>query len=151
MEGFIRGSSSYVRLEVHTGFVVKYRHKVFDDPRFRDRCDKIIREAAGKIGVVIVEMGFERDHVHLDIQMGAAWSLSQVAKVLKGTSGRKLLAEFPAIKRRWFWGSGLWSPALFGDSLGGDREVVRAYIRNQGTSKKPQDDLRTYFTAIPPV
>lgn len=151
MEGFVRGSSSYVRLEVHTGFVVKYRHKVFNDPQFRDRCKEILYEAAAEIGVTIVVTGFEPDHVHLDLFMRAANSLSQVAKALKGTSGRKLLAEFPDIKRRLFWGSGLWSPALFGDSLGSDREAVRSYIRNQGACKKQPNSLRSYFTAIPLV
>lgn len=54
-----------------------------------------------------------------------------VAKALKGTTGRKLLKEFPYIKKNFFWGSGFWSPTIFFDSLG-ERTIadLDAYTRN---------------------
>jgi len=55
----------------------------------------------------------------------------QIAKTLKGRTGRKLLKEFPAIKHRFFWGSGLWSPVIYGDSLGREPDQIMEYIRNQ--------------------
>ncbi len=136
---FVRGSSSYTRIEAHICFNVKYRHNVFDFADFKERCMQIFQEVAEQIKVQIIEIGFDRNHVHMDIGIRAHYSFSWIAKKFKGVSGFKLLREFPQIKKRFFWGSGLWSPALYVDSVGRDPEVVCNYIRNQGKKK----ELRT--------
>ena len=136
MTVFTRGSSSVTRLEEHVCFKAKYCHRVFDYPAFRARCEEIFREVAEKHGVVIHEMGFDGDHVHMDWQIRPVDSLSGLAKAFKGTSGRKLLREFPQFKREFFWGSGLWSGVIFGDTVGKDPGQIRAYVRNQGKRAK---------------
>ncbi|MBL7160894.1 MAG: IS200/IS605 family transposase [Candidatus Aenigmarchaeota archaeon] len=153
MDNFIRGISSYVRMEAHVSFVVKYRHKVFDDAEFRGRCRQLLYQAAALHKIRINEMGFDSDHVHIILQLRCNQSLSWAAKCLKGFSGRKLLTEFPQVKRRLFWGSGLWSPAIFGDSLGREPEVLAAYVRNQGMNRaaRKEKQLTNFFTKIPPV
>jgi putative transposase len=136
MTDFIRGSSSYTRLEEHVCFKAKYCHRVFDYPAFRVRCEEIFREVAEEQNVVIHEMGFDGDHVHMDWQIRPVHSLSKLAKAFKGRSGRKLLDEFPQFKREFFWGSGLWAPTIFGDTVGRDPDQIKTYIREQG--KKPR-------------
>ena len=135
MRKFIRGSSSYVRIELHVSMVVKYRHKVFDIVQFRTRCEALLRETAQRIGIQIIELGFDRDHLHMVILLAVTHRLDKVMKSMKGTSGRKLLHEFPEVKRRYFWKSGLWSGAIFGDSLGSEPEKLYAYVKNQGKKK----------------
>ena len=73
--------------------------------------------------------------VHITIDAGTNGP-ADVAKALKGTSGRKLLKEFPYLKKKYFWGSGLWSPSIYFDSLG-ERTIVEMdnYARNQGMPK----------------
>jgi putative transposase len=153
MTDFIKGSSSYVRLEAHIAFVVKYRHAVFDDAEFRGRCSQIFYQVAARHGFVIREVGFDRDHVHLIVLLRCHQSVSWVAKCLKGTSGRKLLREFPQVKRRHFWGSGFWSPVIFGDSLGREPELLAAYVRSQGKKRAatPSATIADFLTKIPPV
>jgi len=108
MTDFIRGSSSVFRMEAHACFKAKYCHNVFDIAEFRERCRELLLEAAAKVGVEVKVMGFDRNHVHMDIcWLRITLSMDQIAKAMKGLSGRKLLAEFPAIKRECFWGSGL--------------------------------------------
>jgi len=73
-------------------------------------------------------------------------SVDQIAKKLKGTSARKLLMEFPGIKKRFFWDSGLWSPVIYGDSLGREPDQIRDYIRNQGKESSAHDiSLARFF------
>jgi len=36
------------------------------------------------------------------------------------------------MKSKFFWGSGLWSPTVYFDSIGQDPEQISAYVRNQG-------------------
>lgn len=130
---FVRGSSSVFRLEAHVSFKTKYCHNVFDIVEFKERCTELLLEAAADVGIEVTEIGYDRNHVHLDIRwMRISLSADQIAKKLKGTTGRKLLKEFPAVKRRFFWGSGLWSPVIYGDSLGREPAQIREYIRSQG-------------------
>jgi len=127
-------SSSYGRLELHVCFKVKYCHPIFRISLIADRCRQIFFQVAERYGIVIKEIGFSKDHVHLIIQLNPSISLTQAAKLLKGTSGKKLLEEFHYLKRRYFWGSGLWSPAIYFDSLGREPEKMKNYVRNQNLS-----------------
>ena len=132
MNQFTSYSSSIGRLELHISFKVKYCHKVFTIEQIKNRCQEIFFAVAKKYGIVIKELGFDKDHVHLIIQLNPSMSVSQAAKLLKGTSGYKLLKEFPHIKSKYFWGSGLWSPTIYFDSIGQDPEQISNYVRNQG-------------------
>ena len=133
MTELVRGSSSVFRIEAHMSFKTKYCNNVFDIVEFKERCTELLLEAAANVGVEVTEIGYDRNHVHLDIRwMRITLSVDQIAKKLKGTSARKLLKEFPGVKKRFFWGSGLWSPVIYGDSLGREPDQIREYIRNQG-------------------
>jgi len=133
MSNFVRGSSSIFRMEAHICFKIKYSHNVFDIVEFKQRCQELLLEAAANVGVELGEIGFERNHVHIDAQwLKITLSVDKISKALKGTTGRKLLQEFPGIKKKYFWGSGLWSPTIYGDSLGREPTQIREYIRNQG-------------------
>ncbi|RLG15276.1 MAG: hypothetical protein DRN71_01790 [Candidatus Nanohalarchaeota archaeon] len=64
------------------------------------------------------------------------WSLPDVCKKVKGTTGRKLLEMFPQIKKTYFWGSGLWSQTKYFYSIGRDRTSVQRYVGKQRYFKK---------------
>ncbi len=94
-------------------------------------------EAAADAGIEILLVGFDRNHVHMDIRwVRISLSVDAISKKLKGTTARKLLQEFPGIKKKYFWGSGLWSPTIYADSMGREPEQLRAYIANQGLKTK---------------
>ncbi len=147
MTEFVRGSSSVFRVEAHMSFKIKYCHNVFDIVEFKERCEELLLIAAAEVGIEITEIGFDRNHVHIDVQwMKITLSIDQIAKKLKGTTGRKLLKEFPGVKQKFFWGSGLWSPTIYGDSLGREPTQIRDYIRNQGVKSKIHEmSLKKFF------
>jgi REP-associated tyrosine transposase len=128
-------SSSVGRNVLHLSFKTKYCHNVFNFPEVQKRCEEIFREVCEKRRWVLREIGFDQDHVHITIDAGTKGP-EDVAKALKGTTGKKLLKEFPYIKKTYFWGSGFWSPTIFFDSLG-ERTItdMDAYARNQGSPR----------------
>ena len=129
-------SSSIGRNTLHMGLKVKYCHKIFDDKEVEKRCAEIFHEVSEKYGLILDEIGFDRDHVHIDINGGTNYAPKHIAKLLKGTSGRKLLKEFPYLKEEYFWGSGMWNPSYYFDSIGSKtKEEIDIYIRNQGNKK----------------
>ena len=134
MNNFVSYSSSIGRLELHISFKVKYCHPIFSHEKITARCKEIFFAVAKKYGITIKEIGFDKDHVHMVVLLHPSMSVSQAAKLLKGTSGRLLLQEFPYMKAKDFWGSGLWSPVVYFDSIGQDPEEISSYVRNQGNS-----------------
>ena len=72
---------------------------------------EIFRKASEEHRWILREIGFDRNHIYITIDAGTK-EPEDVAKALKGTLGRKLLKEFPYLKKKYFWGSGLWSPAI---------------------------------------
>ncbi len=126
-------SSSVGRMDVHLRFKVKYCHRIFRDDRVEKRCGEIFRAVEAKEGFKLREMGFDGDHAHVSVDLGPTHSVASISKLLKGTSGRKILKEFPYLKRRYFWGSGLWSPSCYFDSVGEiNSEEIDRYVLNQG-------------------
>ena len=128
-------SSSVGRNVLHMSFKVKYCHEIFNDPHVEKRCEEIFKKVSEAHRWILRETGFDKNHVHITIDAGTKGP-EDVAKALKGTSGRKLLMEFPYLKKTYFWGSGLWSPTIYFDSLG-ERTIVEMddYTRNQGIPK----------------
>ena len=129
-------SSSIGRNVLHLSFKAKYCHEIFNDTQVEKRCEEIFKEVSEKYRWILREIGFDKDHVHITIDAGTKGP-EDVAKALKGASGRKLLKEFPYLKKTYFWRSGLWSPTIYFDSLG-ERTIVEMddYTRNQGMPKK---------------
>ena len=140
-------SSSVGKNVMHVCFKAKYCRKVFDDERVKTRCAEIFQETAGRYGMDIREIGFDRDHVHLTIDAGPNHSPASMAKALKGNSGHRLLREFPHLKQGYFWGSGLWSPAYYFDSMGErTSSEIDEYVRNQGKREKKADAKQLVLT-----
>lgn len=130
MHNLIRRSHSIGRMVVHLSFKIKYCHKVFRYEYFKERCKEIFFEVSKKYNIMILEIGFDLDHVHMIVDIGLH-SIVQVCKWFKGNSGYKLLKEFPEIKQKYFWGSGLWAPTKFFDSVGRDYDSISEYVKSQ--------------------
>lgn len=126
-------SSSLGKSRHHISFIPKYRHKIFGYERIKSVCEHSFYETAEKYGFNIRELGFDIDHLHLIIDIPPRYSVSQVVKLLKGISSRKLFKTFPWLRRKFFWRGKLWSPAYYFDSVGDvQSEVIENYVRQQG-------------------
>jgi len=115
---------------VHMSFKVKYCHKVFEIKEFREACESCFKEVAVKYSVEIFVIGFDSDHAHAILDLGK-YSEPDIRKWLKGTSGKKLLENFPEVKRKYFWGSGLWGRQYYCYSIGSDMNVLNNYVKKQ--------------------
>jgi putative transposase len=67
-----------------------------------------------------------------------------IVKALKGTTRRKLLKEFPSLKKRYFWGNRFWSLSIYFDSLG-ERTItdMNIHTRNQ---RQPRNLKKSWTT-----
>ena len=58
---------------------------------------------------------------------------------------RVMLGEFPSVKQKYFYGSGLWNPAYYMNSVGKDIEFIKSYIRKQRYYSGLQKKLNEFF------
>ena len=142
-------SSSLGRATLHISLIPKYRHRIFGYKYLKNVCEKIFLRVAEEYGFVIREMGFDVDHVHLVVDVGPKYSASDVVKLLKGISARRLFQVFPWLREKFFWGGHLWSGAYFFDSIGDvNYEVIQNYVRKQ---ELKGDYQRTLMEFMPPI
>ena len=112
----------------HIVFSPKYRGKILvGDVALA--LDGIIRKTCKDLNIEIIDMAVNVDHVHLFIKYPPKYSVSYIAKRIKGRSSRELRKAFPHLKE---WCSkSLWAPSCFHGSVGHGWEVVGRYIQNQ--------------------
>lgn len=144
MTNLVSHSSSVGSCWVHLAFKVKYCHEIFGVPGIKTRMEQLLREAMDQYHIQCRELGIDLDHVHFVLDLGVR-SISQVVKLLKGYTAKRLLREYPWLKRQYFWGSGLWNPSYYFDSLGQDIEELSHYVREQGLPRD-QRKLNGFLT-----
>ena len=125
-----RYSSAVGEAWMHTTFKVKYCHKIFDNKLVRAYCLELFYEAFNLYQIECKSIGFDSNHVHMIIDMGN-YSRPEVAKMLKGYTAKKLLKKYSWLKKEYFYGSGLWSPAHYMNSVGQDMDFMEGYVMKQ--------------------
>ena len=129
-----RFSSAVGEAWMHCEFKIKYCHTIFDDEIYREGLRILILEAAYNAEMPIGEVGFADNHVHFMADI-CNYSRPEVAKILRGYSGKKFFEYFPELKRPkseggLFWGSGLWNPSYY---IGSPKNLENTinYIKKQ--------------------
>jgi len=94
----------------------------------------IIRKTCKEMNIEIIDMAVNVDHVHLFIEYPPKYSVSFIAKKIKGRSSRILRQHFPHL-REWCKDH-LWAPGCYHGSVGHGWEVVEKYIGTQDYARK---------------
>ena len=130
MEHYRTGSHTRFDLKYHFVWVTKYRKRALAGEvgvRLRD----LVREVCRSHEIDILQGLVSGDHVHVLLSCPPNLSPSKVMQYVKGKSSRKLLGEFPHLRRQ-FWGRHLWARGYFVASSGTvTDEVIMEYIRQQ--------------------
>ena len=128
---YVHARTCVYKLNYHLVWCTKYRRKVLT-PEVADRLKTILQSVAEEKGFNIVSVNVgERDHVHCFVAAPPTVSVTDVARWLKGISGRHLLMEFPEI-RQLLWKGHLWNGSYFVESIGStSEENILKYIERQ--------------------
>ena len=137
----VRYSSAVGEVWVMATFKVKYCHKIFNFYEVRKQCGALLEEAMKHYCIIYEKLGFDEDHVHIKLDMGL-YSKPEIAKMLRGYTGRKLFIALPWLKQKYFWGSGLWNPAY--DIRAIDPGIISRYIDKQKYANAGQRTLNAY-------
>ena len=125
------GRTCVFNINYHIVWSTKYRRKVLT-PNIENRLKEILINVGKQKGFEIeeIEVG-SQDHVHVLVSAIPKISISYIAKMMKGISGRLLLKEFPEIIKKLYNGE-LWNPSYYVETIGSiSEEAIRQYIQNQ--------------------
>ena len=125
-----RTRNAVYHINYHFVWTPKYRRSVLIG-KVRDRLEEIIVEIAQKMDYTIHALEIMPDHVHLFVTAPPRYAPSEVLKRFKGTTGRKLLYEFPKL-RELVKRDSLWTNSCFVGTAGAvSAETIQHYIETQ--------------------
>lgn len=128
MHGMTRNAHGVSMNQDHLVFCPKYRGKVLVG-RVPEQAKRIILQICEEMGIDVIRLAVNGDHVHIFYRYPPRYSLSYISQKIKGITSRRLRQRFPWLKD--WCGKHLWSPANFHGSVGHGWDVVEAYIERQ--------------------
>ena len=132
MSEYLHKSHNVSVLIYHLVCPAKYRRVVFDnqvDAVLKDIC----LEIAKRYELVFLEIGADKDHVHVLIQSVPTYSPTKIVKIIKSITAQEIFHRVPTVKKQ-LWGGELWSKGYFISTVGryGNEEAIRQYVKKQG-------------------
>jgi len=133
------GSHTTSRITVHIVWATKYRYTVLQGD-IQKRCRDLVRQICDALDIQILKGVVSKDHVHLHLEYPPKQSISEMVKMLKGRTSRRLQEEFPELgKKYWgrhFWsvGYGAWSSENITD------EMVQSYLEHHRNASNADND-----------
>ena len=111
----------------HIVWIPKYRRRILLGA-VAQRARAVLEEVTRRYGWPLLALEVQPDHLHLCLTIPPTLAVSEAVKLLKGISARKLLVEFPQL-RRLVRKDDLWAPSYYVGSAGQvSAETIRRYI-----------------------
>ena len=128
------------QFQAHLVFCTKYRYRVLRG-EIQQRCRDLIRQVCDALDVRIVKGVVSADHIHLHISYAPKCAVSEIVRRIKGRTARKLLQEFPSLKKR-YWGGHLWGIGYGGWSTGNITEdLINDYLEHHAERPNLNEDF----------
>ncbi len=141
MENYRKSSHTVYDIKFHLVWITKYRKAILRAV-IAERVRDLIREICRANDVEIIKGHISRDHVHIFVSVPPQLSVSQLVKLVKGKTSRKMMMEFKTLSRV-FWGRHIWARGYFVASSGNvTDEVIMKYIEQQSL-EPPDGDFKT--------
>ncbi|SFG28341.1 Transposase IS200 like [Desulfotomaculum arcticum] len=81
------------------------------------------------------------DHLHIFLSAPPTVAPTDIVRKTKSITANKIFATFPGLKKKNFWGSGMWSRGYYIGTAGNvSAETIRKYIEAQ---KSPRKEVKT--------
>lgn len=85
--------------------------------------------------MTFLEIGTDDDHVHFLIQTIPSRSVSDMVKMIKSITAKKIYEHNPGVKK-FLWGGNIWTMGYYANTVGqyGNLNMIRNYVQKQGLS-----------------
>lgn len=139
MRKYRKSSHAVHDLKVHLVWITKYRYKVLTkNVGFRIR--EIIRQISDTNDITIIKGRVSQDHIHLYVSYPPKLSVSEMVRLMKGRSSRKIQEEFPQLSKK-YWGKHFWAIGYAAFSSGQvTDQMIQEYLSNHEKHPNHNDD-----------
>jgi len=135
-----KGAHTEARITAHMVWITKYRYRVLTG-EIQVRCRELLRQTSDSNDIAILKGVVSPDHIHMHILYPPKLSISEIARKLKGRTAKKLLEEYPQLKKKYYgghlWGIGYgaWSTGNITD------EMIDQYLNHHKESPNSDDNF----------
>jgi len=96
--------------------------------KVKERLEQIIYQVADELGIKVLELAINPDHIHLFISAYPTIPVHKIVKRIKGRSSNILRKEFPELLRL----PSLWTRSYYVSTIGAvSKEAIEKYIEAQ--------------------
>ena len=129
MDNQYRHTNTTVSLiNYHFVFCPRYRRKIFLIPNVEERFKELVNLKCEEIGISIIAMECNVDHVHLFLNCLPEQCPSDVMHHIKGYTSKVMRDEFVELSKM----PGLWTRSYFVSTAGSvSSETIKAYVDSQ--------------------
>ena len=139
MRSYRKGSHTVYDLKVHWVWITKYRYNVLTK-EVGLRIRELIRQVCDANGIEILQGRVSKDHIHLYVSYPPSLSVSEMVRLLKGRSSRRIQEEFPQWGKR-YWGKHFWGIGYAAFSSGHvTDEMIQEYLKHHENHPNHRDD-----------
>ena len=95
--------------------------------------------------VEILELNVMEDHIHMVVTIPPKISISVIMGILKGKTAISLFKNYPALKKKPYWGKHFWSRGYCVSTVGLDEEKIRRYVKFQEENERLEESHQQEF------
>jgi putative transposase len=123
-------------INYHLVWCPKYRHRVLTND-IDNFLKGSIQEICNNYDYELLNIEIMPDHLHLFVSAVPYVSPTEIVKTIKSITASKIFKQFPKLKSKKFWRSGLWSKGYFVGTAGTvTAETIQRYIDEQKTKSE---------------
>ena len=139
MRSYRKSSHAVHDLKVHLIWITKYRYKVLTK-EIGIRIREIIRQVCDSNQIEIIKGRVSKDHVHVYVSYPPKLSVSEMVRLMKERSSRRIQEEFPQLSKR-YWGKHFWGIGYAAFSSGQVTEdMIKNYLEHHNEHPNHSDD-----------
>jgi len=125
---------------------VKYRKRLLFTDEVVGFLVELLRGLELRYSLWFETIGCDKDHCHVMVRAKPRYAPSEVMRVVKSVTARKLFERFEWIKEE-LWGGKFWSDGGYIGTVGEgvNADIIRKYIEKQGQQYDPNQMKLTDF------
>ena len=127
MKAYQHSRNKVFLIQYHLVWCPKRRKPVLVG-KVKERLEQIIYQVADELGIKVLELAINPDHIHLFISAYPTIPVHRIVKRIKGGSSNILRKEFPELLRL----PSLWTRSYYVSTIGAvSKETIEKYIEAQ--------------------
>ena len=138
---FRKSAHTVYKTQYHIVFATKYRRKILVKG-VEDYLEIKLREIRKfRPELEFLEIGMDKDHVHLHMVIPPKYSVSEIVNGMKSNTSTELKEKFSFLEKVYWGTDSVWSVGFFVSTVGINEEVIRKYVEKQGEEDSGQAEL----------